>query len=47
MDIDTYVEAKSGVLQEVLAASELSEDERATILAVNSRSSDGSGEQPP
>lgn len=35
MDIDTYIAAKSGVLQEVLAASGLSVKERATIFALN------------
>lgn len=37
MDIDTYVAEKSGVLQDVLAASALSEHERALILALNAR----------
>ncbi len=37
MDIDTYVAGKSGVLQEVLALSDLSDRERATIFDLNSR----------
>lgn len=38
IDIATYIARKSDVLQEVLSASELSDDEKALILAVNTRS---------
>lgn len=38
LDIATYVAAKSGVLQDVLAAADLSGDELALILALNTRS---------
>ncbi|QBX55120.1 GrpB family protein [Nocardioides seonyuensis] len=35
MDIDTYIARKSAVLQEVLAASDLTEEERLQILRLN------------
>lgn len=35
MDIDTYIARKSAVLQEVLAASDLTADEKAQIFALN------------
>lgn len=35
MDIETYIARKSGILQEVLALSDLSDEERARILALN------------
>ena len=35
MDIDTYIAGKSGVLQKVLAISDLTEDERLQILRLN------------
>ena len=35
MDMDTYLAGKSAVLQEVLAAADLTEDERREILRVN------------
>jgi len=35
MDIDTYIAGKSGVLQKVLAMSDLTEDERLQILRLN------------
>ena len=35
IDIVTYIAEKSGVLQEVLAASDLSDEEKALILALN------------
>ena len=35
MDIDTYIARKSGVLQEILAASDLTDDERRQILSLN------------
>ena len=37
MDIVTYLAEKSDVLQEVLASSDLSDDEKALILALNTR----------
>lgn len=37
MDIATYIAKKSGVLQDVLASSDLSNDEKALILALNTR----------
>ncbi|MFJ8896805.1 GrpB family protein [Leifsonia sp. NPDC102414] len=37
MDIPTYIAGKSGVLQDVLALSDLSEDERALIFQLNTR----------
>lgn len=35
MDIDTYIARKSNVLQKVLAASDLTTDERSQILSLN------------
>ena len=35
MDIDTYIAGKSAVLQEVLAASDLTDDERQQVLRLN------------
>ena len=39
MDIATYLAGKSGVLQDVLALSDLSEDEKALILQLNNQMS--------
>jgi hypothetical protein len=35
MDIDTYIARKSSVLQKILAESDLTDDERRTIRALN------------
>lgn len=37
IDMATYIARKSDVLQDVLSASELSDDEKALILALNTR----------
>jgi hypothetical protein len=35
MDIDTYLARKSPILQEILALSDLTDDEKRAILALN------------